>query len=451
MKISYQKEQIETIEAPTAKHSAAEKGDVDTLKIQVFDTEDSFEVLEDPWNDLSKRVHGHIYTCNKWAECWWRYFGKNSQRSLFLLTVWNLDELVALAPMYLGYSKFGPFVIERRLQIIGSGGSPNEQFGYLDDYGISDFLDFLVDETYADEVADLLIHFFYSESQNINQVTFHQAGDDSFIMKYLHPRMDAVGIEYELQHTDTCPFIDLGGQNSIAKYIKQVKSNARRRFRQTKRAIGTDEGFAIESIELSNEIEPAVEQLIELHQNRWNQIGFPGVFHDKRFTGFFREIVSTAHSNNWLWFKQARDESGVCALRMILKYNDRYYDYISGFDNDCPSSKYRPGIGLLLDLVEEAIENNVDRIELLRGEEGYKYDFTSQNFENWRVTFSPETKKNSIATLLRYPLKFAALLYKYMTREIRLLQVQYQQQGLRDMFWGYLKFRANSLRIKLKS
>jgi hypothetical protein len=448
MKANYQIEQTDTIEASEKKQIVSQTGN---LKVQIYDTEDSFEALSALWHDLSERVNGHIYMSNEWAECWWRYFGKNNQRTLFLVTIWDLDDMVGLAPMYIGYSKVGPFVVERRLQIIGSGGSPNEQFGYLDDYGISDFLDFLVDENHADEAADVLLELFRSEEYKIDRITFHQAGDESFIMKYIYPRIKESGIEYDLQHTDTCPFIDVNNQESILSYIKQVKSNARRRFRQTRRAIGIDDGFTIESIDTSREITIAIEKLIKLHQNRWNQLGFPGVFYDKRFTGFFKEIVRSAYTNNWLWFKQARDSSGACAFRMILKYNDRYYDYISGFDNDCPSSKYRPGIGLLLDLVEEAIHEKTERIELLRGEEEYKYDFTTENFKNWRLTFTPVSRKNNIASLATLQLKLSALLFKYTTREFRLLNVQYQQQGWAKMFWGYLSFRTNSLRMKLKS
>lgn len=450
MKISYQKEQIRTIEKQAAEKIYGVK-QPHKLRIQIYDTEDSFEALSVHWNELAEKVQGHIYMSNEWAKCWWRYFGKNKQRFPFFITVWHLDELVALAPMYIGTSKLGPFVVERRLQIIGSGGSPNEQWGYLDDYGISDFLDFLVDEAYARDVAGLLLKFFRSNRYGIDTVIFHQAGDESFIMKYLYPQIEESDLRYDLQHTDTCPTIDLRDQDSLPSYIKQVKSNARRRFRQTLRAVGTEDGFEIETIDSSKEITSSVERLIALHQERWNQLGFPGVFHDKRFTGFFKEIVRSANLQNWLWFKQARDQSGICALRMILKYNGRYYDYISGFDNDCPSSKYRPGIGLLLDLVEEAIDEKITRIELLRGEEGYKYDFTSDNFKNWRLTFTPENPGSKFVSAARVLLKVAATLYKYTSREFRLIQVQYRRYGILKMFWGYLNFRAESIRQKLKS
>lgn len=450
MKDLYQNDRTETIEVREKNRPYRSKIAENKLRLQVYDTEDSFEALAGLWNNLSAKINGHIYTSNDWTECWWRYFGKNKQRAPFIITVWHLDEIIALAPMYIGYSKVGSYIFERRLQIMGSGGSPNEQFGYLDDYGISDFLDFLVDETYATEVAQIILEFLRANKYKIDTITFCQIGDDSFIMRYLFPLIEQEGLDFDLLHTDTCPFINLKKQDTLQKYIKQVKSNARRRFRQTLKAVDTKKGFEIESVDSSIQIAAAIERLINLHQNRWNQLGFPGVFHDSRYSGFFKEIVRSAYAKNWLWLKQARDESGVCALRMILNYNGRYYDYISGFDPDCPSSKYRPGIGLLLNLVEEAIENNTERIELLRGEEGYKYDFTSENFKNWRLTISPRNRKNRLASILRFPLRTTALLYKNATREMGLIHVQYQQKGWLKMITGYISFRINSLKMKLE-
>ncbi len=450
MDVNYQIDLLKHTKAPKHQQLPVERSTAGRLKIQVYNTDVAFEALSSMWSDLSERTRGHVYTSTEWMECWWRHFGKSNQRVLFLITIWDLDEMIAIAPMYIGYSKLGPGVIERRLQMIGSGRCANEQFGYLDDYGISDFLDFLVDEAYEKEVAELLLNFFASNRYQIDKVILHQAGEESFIMKHLYPRLAKTGIHFDSEHTDTCPVINLEGLQSLSVYIKHIKSsNTRRRFRQTIRAIGTDNGFDVEKVDSSKELDTAVERLITLHQERWNQIGFPGVFYDARFKDFFKEIVRTAYSNGWLLFKQARDESGICAMRMIVKYNDRYYDYISGFDYECPSSKYRPGIGLLLDLVEEAIDGNADQIQLLRGKEGYKYDFTSDDVKNWKLTIYPGNKKNGIAAVLRYPLKLAAILYKHTSREFRLLNVQYRQRGLLKMLWAYMKFRAYSLRQKI--
>lgn len=426
--------------------------ETENLIVEAFTTEQHLEELSSHWKDLAKRSDSMVYMSYDWAKNWWEHFGKNDQRSLYLVTVWDGTKLIALAPFYVGHSRVGPFTLERRLQIIGSGGSPNEQFGYMDDYGISDFLDIMVDDDYLDQINHLLPKIL--TSLEVDVMTFHQVPEDSYIKQHLYPELKKRNPEIELEQTDTCPYIDLSGYDTMKEYIKDQKSSARRRIRQTLRAIGGDEKeeYDIEAVDNWEDIEEATETLIRLHQERWNEIGFPGVFYDERFTRFFKDIIKNAWENDRLWFKQAVDQWGVCASRMILYYNGRYYDYISGFDQDRPSSKYRPGIGLLIDLVKETIEGDsigdAHRVELLRGEEKYKYDFTSSNFNNYKITVPLNQNKVNPLLALNH---MAAFLYKYGNREKELMEVQRQQVGFFRMFSEYSKFRWKSIKMKLKN
>jgi CelD/BcsL family acetyltransferase involved in cellulose biosynthesis len=152
------------------------------------------------------------------------------------------------------------------------------------------------------------------------------------------------------------------------------------------RARGIGNEYIIEEPAGEGDVEMMIDKLIQLHQERWNEKGYPGTFQDERFREFFKEISFAAFRDNRLWLKQAVDESGVCAVRMLLMYNGRYYDYMSGYDENSPSAKYRPGIGLLLDLVENSFKLPIERIELLRGDEGYKHDFTHLSLNNWKIT-----------------------------------------------------------------
>lgn len=420
------------------------------LMVEVFDDEESFKDLSMYWKDLAIRTDATIYMSHEWAQSWWKHFGKNSRRSLFILTIWDGMKLVGLAPFYKGYSSIASRVVESRLQLIGSGGSPNEQFGYLDDYGISDFLDVLVDDEYSEAVTNLLTRLIDTGYLGVDVINFHQARDDSFVMNQLYPALQERGLEVTAEQTDTCPFIDVSGQPSLKEYIKDQKSSARRRIRKTKRATGPDETFAIEEPESWEEVEKAVETLIKLHQERWNELGFPGVFYDDRFTYFFRELVKQAYDNGWLWFKEARDEKGVCASRLILRYNGRYFDYISGFDDNRDSAKYRPGIGLLINLVEDAIEGDTKKIELLRGEEYYKYDFTDQNFDNWRVSLRLENKSTLVRKPVRKIFDLIAFGYQRVSTEVELMKVQYEKGGFIEMITGYASFRWKSIKLKLE-
>jgi hypothetical protein len=131
-----------------------------------------------------------------------------------------------------------------------------------------------------------------------------------------------------------------------------------------------------------------------------------------------------------------------------MRYNGRLYDYISGFSTESPSSKYRPGIGLLLHAVEDSIDGKISRIELLRGEEGYKYDFTDKNFLNYRLDI-PGTRSRSVAGRFKNRLvRVASKAYTTAQKEWGLLRVQKGQLGRVKALPGYLRFRWNSVKMK---
>lgn len=164
--------------------------DKDELMVEVFTSQKLFKDLSIYWKELEKRADHTIYTSYDWMYNWWQQFGKNEQRSLYIITFWDGTKLVGVAPFYRGYSKFGSVILERRLQIIGSGGSCNEQLGYQLDSDVGDYLDMIVDPSYLRPVADLLAEDILSAKfLDTDVVKLHCGRNDSFVMNYLYPRL----------------------------------------------------------------------------------------------------------------------------------------------------------------------------------------------------------------------------------------------------------------------
>lgn len=408
-----------------------------------------FSTLEKEWTELALQSNQMVCMSSGWAASWWKHLGRHKKRTLCIVTVYDEKKMVAIFPFYEGITKVAGVTLQRRLQLIGSGGNLNEPLGFSDDYGISDFLDVIVHPEYKTSVADLFIKLLDSTRFSGHQIIFHQAREDSYIMQTLYPVLKKKNCNVQAKPSDICPYIKLEESENLQDFIKKSKSNARRRFRQTLRACGPEKEYIIKEPATIADVEQMTDMLIQMHQDRWQKIGFPGAFQDVRFKAFFKEISLTAFRENRLWIKQAVDKSGGCAVRMLLKYNGRYYDYMSGYDDESPSARFRPGIGLLLELVRNSIEQNVDRVELLRGEEGYKYDFTIHTVGNWKISI-PETKKMKTGWgLLPSSARFISIIYKYLNREKILLTVQYKKAGFIGMFPEYFKFRINTVKHKV--
>lgn len=414
--------------------------------IRIFKKPGALAYLYQDWKELAEKSDQTICMSPDWANSWWRHFGLNKKRSLYIITAHDNGKLVAILPFFKGITTIAGKIIEQRLQLIGSGGNWNEQWGFSDDYGISDFLDFIVDPDYNEPVAELFTSLLSNSKLSSHRIIFHQVRDDSYIKNFIYPALLEKERPLNIYKSDICPYIDLSQTDNLLSFVEQCKSNARRRFRQIFRAEGSDNEYTFEEARTLTGVEEMANTLMELHQKRWNDIGFPGAFHDQRFIKFFKEIVLSAHKNNQLWLKQAIDSQGVCAVRMLLLYNGRYYDYMSGYDHDSPSAKYRPGIALLLNLINDSFGKNVTRVELLRGDEGYKYDFTQNEMTNWEITIPARHQSKTGSIIPLSMIYFFSNLYKYGQREVLLLKVQYQKRGFLKMIWGYLQFRLNSFK-----
>ena len=419
------------------------------LTLRIHTDETVFSKMELEWEKLARLSDQMICMSSGWAASWWKHLGRHKNRSLFIITVYDNLRLVAIFPLFKGITKVGGVRIQQRIQIIGSGGNTNEQLGFSDDYGISDFLDLIVDPEYSSRIADLFVKFLALPEFADHQITFHQARDDSYIMQTIYPLLKKSKRKIGSEHTDTCYYIDLDRKRDFQDFIKKSKSNARRRFRQTLRARGKENEYIIEEAADMPKVEQMLDKLMHLHQDKWNKMGYPGAFHDERFRDFFKEISLDAYRDNRLWIKQAVDEGGVCAVRMLLIYNGRYFDYMSGYDEESPSAKHRPGIGLLLDLIENSFELPIERIELLRGDEGYKHDFTRLSLNNWKLTI-PEIRSWKRGWGLPVAIvHLCSTFYKYFFREKTLLKVQYKNRGFLKMLSGYFKFRIEIVTQKI--
>lgn len=423
-----------------------EESTADKVRIEFINAEKSFYKLSARWDELAAVAGSPVYMTFEWISTWWKHFGKHPKRSPFILAIYSDEQLIGIAPFYKGESSLGPVTLQTRLHLMGCGVSPNEMFGFSDDYGYSDFLDIIVHPDYEDPVADFLATFLKQNKMEADVVCFQQVSDESFVVRKMLPRLKEQQLDYELERTDECPFITL--PDSMETYLEEIGSSSRRRrFRKNLEPAGKK--YELEEVSSIERVREGIEILYKLHQERWNELGYPGAFFDTRYYNFIKDISEIAFKKGWLWFKIAKDEEGVAAVRWTLNYNNRFFDCITAFDISSPSAEYSPGLGLLAVLIEDAIEMNASRIELLRGTERYKFDFTKKSRYNWRISLNFYREKSKFRSFLGSMINGAAKLFSILENEWELLRVHREKAGLLKMFYSYGSFRTKRLKSKL--
>lgn len=427
------------------------KSDEEQVRLELIDDEELLHELYEQWKALAATIGVPVYQTYEWLSLWWKHFGKHPKRELFIVALYNKSELLGLAPLFMGTSSIGPVTFQRRLHLMGSGVAHNELLGFTDNYGYSDFLDILAHPDYKNTVAEHVTDLLDTNPMDADVACFNHVSDESFVITEILPRLKSRGIYYGKEKTDECPYVSLPDSMDEYKDGDQHlgSSSRRRRFRKNINPVG--DKYPVEQATSWEEVKEGLDNLYTLHQDRWNSLGYPGGFFDERHHNFLLDMSRAAFENGWLWLKLAQDNNGFGAVRLALKYQGRYYDWASGFDASSSISKHRPGLGLLSLMIKEGIEEGDSRIELLRGAERYKFDFTRKSRDNWRLTIPFYLqRKSSLRSFVNRLLNKLAKAYYRLKREWKLLKVQYREKGYLKMFYGYISFRTDKISEKLE-
>ena len=92
----------------------------------------------------------------------------------------------------------------------------------------------------------------------------------------------------------------------------------------------------------------------------------------------------------WLDLSLMRVDGHAVAANFSFDYEDRIYLYNSGYD---PSERdLSAGIVLLAQNIEQAIQSGRSSLDMLRGDEAYKYRFAAKDEIIYRIELTRESK-----------------------------------------------------------
>ena len=194
----------------------------------------------------------------------------------------------------------------------------------------------------------------------------------------------------------TAPCITLNGSHRayLASLSRNMRYNLGRGWRRLQ-----DEGVFFQPMRTADEVSVAVEWLNELNDQRWqasSTLRTPGM------PQFVRE-VSQRLAGQGVVFHALRTRDSAIAIAMGLEDEGRYLYYLSGFGPEL--ARYSPGTVLLSKIIEECHQLGRKEVDLLRGEEPYKYRFNAQD----RAQMHVRTVNRGIMRRTQYALREAPL------------------------------------------
>ncbi len=433
---------------PQASQQLERKSTLENLRIRVVTNDDEFYNLQNEWDELIQHSNAKIYQTFEWLSMWWKYYKDEKLDRLLCLLFYHNDKLVGIAPLYIRHKYFLGYQFYKRIYFLGGDSSVGVSFGLFFDEGPSDYLDIISLPEYEHHVAEAFLLYIKKNQGLYDQIVLCNLNVCSNIYRNFLPLLQNSSFQWKISEADECPFIRT--PNSLEDFFKSRSSSVRRRLQQSWKEVEEKSLFTLDEVKNRTDLKKAFNEIKRLHQNRWNRLGYPGFFGDSRYENFFENVMQLFYTRGWLWCKTTMTGDRCLAGRLAFKYKGEYYDYLSGIDDQAPEMKRRPGLVLLLAMIQDAIAEKALGVDLLRGEEPYKKDFTLDAKSNWNIVITLNTGISRFKSFIIHLLLVLKFLNYLFQRECKIFRVIYANKSFPFSIIFFVNIRTRAFIKKIK-
>jgi CelD/BcsL family acetyltransferase involved in cellulose biosynthesis len=305
---------------------------------------DGLSAVREEWTALAERA-GNVFATWEWADAWWRVYGHG--RPLAITACRNpAGELVGILPLY--RSARGPV---RMLRFLGHG--PADQLGPVcapeDRRAVAEALERLL-----------------AERRDWNVM----------LAERLAPVEGWVGmLGGTVVHREESPTLQIGGR-SFDEFLASRSKNFREQVRRRARKLAREHEVVIRLADAAT-LEPDLDTLFRLHDARWSEAEEDTSAFDDARRAFHSAFARHALERGWLrlWVLEADGQAVAAWYGFRFAQIDWYYQ--SG--RDPLWERQSVGFVLMAHTIQGAFDDGMLEYRLLRGGEGYKDRFASDD------------------------------------------------------------------------
>ncbi len=330
-------QQLETRSvAPTAQN----------LSLGMRPSSDRAEALQ-LWNELEQRI-GHLgLPCSAdWTEAWLNAYGDLVPHTFLLARDPETSTLQGICLICEGVGqKDGPIGI--RTLHVGPAGEPDSESVCVE------YNRLLVAPEFEGAFTKLIVEHLESRSGfdqwNVDGIAtaklaaFHQHESD--LKLRIEP---AYGFDFAK------------AKDEKTNVLTQLKSATRRKV---KRSLNEWDAITVEWAETLNEAVDAFNEMVELHQTRWNSVGKPGSYSSKRFTAFHEELLSKLVPQGRMAFVRVRSAGNTIGIVQLFIEHRRALLYQCGWS--IADQARSPGVVVDYLAMEECLKQGLDAYDFL--------------------------------------------------------------------------------------
>jgi len=327
------------------------------VDVQVLTDTEQVEALKPEWDALlAASARPRPSLMHEWMTASARHFG-DSQRPL-VVCVRDGGRLVAIAPFREAFCRVAGIPVMRRLEFAVE---------------VADCRDVIVESGSEWRAVETLTEWIKAECPKWHILRLRGLCSRSPTHDFIPLVAGQAGLFTSAFRTKPCANIDLPA--SMDDFLNEMPAQRRRRvYAQNGRKLAREHGEPVLRVLSGSAVTPAdLNRLCDLHRSAWSARGGSRVL-DERFCHFLADLsaVAAPQGQPVVAFLRLGDRDIAGQYGFLL--GGRFFLFVVGFDAEYAS--YSIGAQSLLALVQYGIEHGWTEIDLMKGGERYKFDFT---------------------------------------------------------------------------
>jgi CelD/BcsL family acetyltransferase involved in cellulose biosynthesis len=355
----------------------------------VVESPAAFEGMRAEWDALLARSQSESITLTwAWLATWWKVYGEG--RALRIVAVREGDRLIGAAPLLARTTpqsqyKVLPF---HRIELLASGEAPGEQV-------CSDYIGWIAETGRESEVVEAIVSCLYGDlGDEWDELRLPDVSAESPLLEPLRRSITERGLRFEVLKREPCAIITL--PRTWKEFLDSASQSLRYKIRRGRKEVD-QAGGAYRVVRTPEELGGAIDTLIRLHQQRWNEKGKPGAFASERRRRFHELLMPLALAEGWLRLGVLEAGGEPIGAIYNFEYGRRIFFYQSGIA--LPANQHlRPGLLMHSYEVEHAIDAGC-----------LEYDFLKRGHGEYKDTWANRTRDLLAIRIARPGVKESAL------------------------------------------
>ncbi len=302
-----------------------------SVEIETVDSIEGFKALKDDWNDLYSQIQeATIFLSWDWMITWWEVYCKSINSRLFILCVYQDNELIGIAPFHLLNSFPKSLIQGRTITFIGSGESCKDKI-------VSQYSDFLVKNDKKAEMIDSISNYLMTHKDKWDFADFGFLLNDSAISNCF--ANNTSGIHINLNQYGNRFFIS--DIENFDDFLNKMGNRWSKMYKKKDRKLENHGNVEIDCPESIESVQMAFEQLAKMHGERWKGRAEFNIFKSTLFNEFHKKILKRFVPQDRAFVRTLLLDGQPLSSYFCFKDKSQIHYYQSGFYSE-NANKYSP-------------------------------------------------------------------------------------------------------------